>query len=256
MTDDTEPQPPAPVTPRKKIGGVYAIRNTVSGRVYVGSSYNIKDRWASHRHLLRQGKHHAVTLQRSWTKHGPDAFVFEILEVVDDTNQLFTREQYWMDLLGAASPTKGFNGYPIAGGPRGHKASPETRARMSTAKKGKPLRPFSEAHKEAIRRARMGTKASDESKAKQSAIRKGRPLGPFSESHKQALSRSMAGIRKGKNLAPEHARKVRAVLAARNATPEMRRATAIRNATPEHKRAVARGIAKKKRDHRQMELPV
>jgi group I intron endonuclease len=54
---------------------------------------------------------------------------------------------------------------------RGRAMSEETKAKISTAKKG---RPTSAEHREKIRQARLGTKASDETRAKLSAMRKGK----------------------------------------------------------------------------------
>lgn len=54
---------------------------------------------------------------------------------------------------------------------QGRAMSEETKAKISTAKKG---RPTSAEHREKIRQARLGTKASDETRAKLSAMRKGK----------------------------------------------------------------------------------
>ncbi|HVX57596.1 MAG TPA: GIY-YIG nuclease family protein [Candidatus Saccharimonadales bacterium] len=61
------------------IPGIYLITNTISGKVYVGQAINIRRRWESHRHYLTKGEHRNSYLQRSWTKHGPDKFIFSVL---------------------------------------------------------------------------------------------------------------------------------------------------------------------------------
>lgn len=183
------------------VSGIYMIRNTVSGRIYVGSSYRIRQRWGAHRHELRTGKHHSLSLQRSWNKHGERVFTFSILEVVNRAQDLFIREQFWIDLLDASSSTRGFNVHPKAGGPRGHKLSSEIRARQSVMRLGRKLPPFSEAHREALRQSKLGTKASLETRIKMSALRKGKKLnvdrrgqkrGPFSRDHRAAIARAVA----------------------------------------------------------------
>jgi len=168
--------------------GIYMIRNTMSGRQYVGSALNIHQRWHSHRSLLSKGKHHSVTLQRSWIKHSPEAFLFEILEQVEDANQLVPREQFWIDKLNSACPRTGFNISPTAGSPLGVKHSFETRAKMSAIRKGVKFGPQSDAHKAALRKSRLGTKHSLATRCKMSAARKGVPKPPFSEDHKAAMS--------------------------------------------------------------------
>ena len=42
---------------RPKIWGVYGIRNTITDRMYVGSSIDIHTRWSRHKRQLRQGTH-------------------------------------------------------------------------------------------------------------------------------------------------------------------------------------------------------
>lgn len=178
--------------------GIYCIRNIISGRIYVGSAINIVRRWNQHRCLLRNGKHHARILQRSWNKHGEAAFAFEILETVSEVTELVRVEQNWIDRLGAASNVSGFNVSPTAGSPLGTKHSIETRAKMSATRKGKKPPPFTEEHKQHIRSAKTGYKHSIESRGRMSVARRGRKL------------------------SPEHRQKLRAILTVRNRSPENR----------------------------------
>ena len=61
--------------------GVYCIRNTTNGKLYVGSAaVSFKARWNSHRNALRRGEHAAKHLQSSWNKYGEDKFEFLVLE--------------------------------------------------------------------------------------------------------------------------------------------------------------------------------
>jgi group I intron endonuclease len=172
-----------------KVQGIYVIRNTISGRIYVGSARCIDNRWATHRHSLANGKHHSRLLQRSWTKHGPSAFSFEVLEVVQDASELLAREQHWIDALSAFDPSweRGFNGYPIAGSPRGHKISPELRAKLSALRKGRKKTPEhlakitpsrNEGRKRWIAKIRSDPEATREHSAKLSAAFKGKTKTP------------------------------------------------------------------------------
>lgn len=173
--------------------GIYVIRNTISGRVYVGSSYQINSRWRSHRKRLRKGNHHSTTLQRSWNKHGEKAFLFEIVEVVWNEGNLFPREQYWIDRLNSSDPQIGFNMHSKVGGGRGYRFSDEARALMSETRKGRKMPPFTQEHREGLRRAKLGTKVPEETRAKWSAARKGKKRPPFSEAHKLAISAGKKG---------------------------------------------------------------
>ena len=113
--------------------GIYIIRNVVSGRIYVGSARVMYRRWRNHRKELKAGRHHSKTLQSSWIKHGEEAFIFEVIEVVDDPDNLIEREQFWLDKMGSADPARGFNIRPVAGSQLGTKRSEESRKRMSEA---------------------------------------------------------------------------------------------------------------------------
>ena len=64
-------------------GGVYRIFNISNGRQYIGSTHRFKSRWTTHQKDLVEGNHHCKFLQRDFDKCGPDAFIFEIVEVVD-----------------------------------------------------------------------------------------------------------------------------------------------------------------------------
>jgi group I intron endonuclease len=133
--------------------GIYAIRHLESGKVYVGSACNISKRWHRHKKDLRLGIHRNKHLQAAWTKYGEEAFVFEILEL---TNELDTREQFWMDYTKCINPEKGYNYCPIARSSRGVKRGPESeelRKRKSQWLKGKcgcgiasPIRRGTEVH--------------------------------------------------------------------------------------------------------------
>jgi hypothetical protein len=89
-------------------------------------------RWRAHRYHLNLGDHHASYLQRSWTKHGKAAFLFEIIEECLDEDKVL-REQYYIDTLNSC-----YNGRPAADSNLGLKYSDEARARMSIAQQNNP----------------------------------------------------------------------------------------------------------------------
>lgn len=61
------------------IAGIYSIRHLPSGRVYVGQSNNIRNRWMEHRKQLRAGTHHNEPLRRLFESAGDADFEFEIV---------------------------------------------------------------------------------------------------------------------------------------------------------------------------------
>jgi len=90
---------------RKKPAGVFQVKNTVNGKVLLGSSLNLEGPLNSHKFMLSIGRHPNENLQKDWNAYGPDQFVFEILEVVkfnDDPNfnlidELTLLEQIWIE---------------------------------------------------------------------------------------------------------------------------------------------------------------
>lgn len=65
---------------KTNVPGVYAIKNLVSGRAYIGRAVNMSRRWGHHLYNLKNGTHRNPFLQRAWDRYGPDAFQFAIWE--------------------------------------------------------------------------------------------------------------------------------------------------------------------------------
>lgn len=137
----------------KIISGVYAIVHTASGRIYVGSSINLKRRKKEQLASLRHNKNRNKRLQSAWNEFGEQAFEWRLLESILDTSILRQAEQKWMDKYRSYEAQHGFNqspnsesnlGYkmpPEVGAAtsrrlRGHKPSPETCARIAAKARG------------------------------------------------------------------------------------------------------------------------
>ena len=145
--------------------GIYQIRNTANGRLYVGSAVNIKRRWADHKKGLKAGTHHCKKLQNSWNKHGAECFEFSILEVVAVKGELILREQHWIDSTGAAGKG-GYNVSPTAFSLLGFRHSDESKEKCRAAKVGKKMPPHV---LDALRLANTGRKLAPEHIAKVAA---------------------------------------------------------------------------------------
>ncbi|MEW5735544.1 MAG: GIY-YIG nuclease family protein [Thermodesulfobacteriota bacterium] len=63
--------------------GVFAVRNTKSGKLLVGSSTNVPGMLNRQRFQLRSGGHPDAELQKDWNEQGPEAFAFETLDLLD-----------------------------------------------------------------------------------------------------------------------------------------------------------------------------
>ena len=67
--------------------GVFQIRNTVNGKVLIDSSVNLDKIWNRHRTELIFGGHRNTVLQKEWNEFGEQAFVFEILAEVKQSDE-------------------------------------------------------------------------------------------------------------------------------------------------------------------------
>ena len=68
------------------VAGIYGIRNSISGKWYVGSSINIQRRWKKHIQRLRTNKHENIKLQRAWNKYGENAWEWVIFQHLPPRN--------------------------------------------------------------------------------------------------------------------------------------------------------------------------
>jgi hypothetical protein len=63
--------------------GVFVLRNKVNGKVFLGSSLNLKNKDLTLKMSLRNGNHFNFALQEEWNKFGEGAFEYEILETLE-----------------------------------------------------------------------------------------------------------------------------------------------------------------------------
>lgn len=86
----------------EEVAGIYKITNLITGQIYIGSSKNIRKRCQQHRHNISTkriyGNDYSVKkpLYIDMRKYGLDNFEMEIVEITDN---LLEREQYYIDLL-------------------------------------------------------------------------------------------------------------------------------------------------------------
>jgi hypothetical protein len=96
--------------------GIYQIRCVANDKIYIGSSVDLRNRWAFHCRALRFGRHSNRYLQAAWDDYGPDAFDFTIIEYVSK-DELIVVEQYWIDRTRCTDRGVGFNIITKAGSP-------------------------------------------------------------------------------------------------------------------------------------------
>lgn len=197
--------------------GIYQIENLISGRRYIGSTVNFKNRFRQHKCGLRGGKHENTHLQKAWAKYGEDAFSFTVLLYCEKENLIF-HEQRVIDTYNYNSM---YNISPTAGNCSGcvHpketlRGNPGARKGSIPWNKGKVGVYSSEAIKQMSETAK-GRIISEETKRKMSDAMKGRisPLRGRTPSieARNKISKSLIGntYHKGISHSEETRRKMR-----------------------------------------------
>lgn len=149
--------------------GVYRINNLVSGKCYIGSSFEVEQRIVWHYRKLLTGKHINKHLQYAYNLYGKDVFTHEILEAIEFTSNdtkendtiLRVCEQKYIDSVDSSLL---YNQCLVAGSTKGRKHSQETRAKISTtlknSNKGKISflkgKKLSEEHKKKLSHKKIG----------------------------------------------------------------------------------------------------
>lgn len=105
--------------------GIYKITNQVNGKVYIGQSSNIENRWREHI-LTANNKdyygHTRMLIYPAIRKYGIENFSISIIEECS-IEQLDEREIYWISYYDATNPIKGYN--LLSGGQSGRQFNPE-----------------------------------------------------------------------------------------------------------------------------------
>ncbi len=218
-------------------GIIYRITNQLDGKPYVGQTVRtIEERFQEHAKADSY-------IGRAICAHGVENFSCEVIEECDNREQLNEREIFWIAELNSKHP----NGYNLTDGGEGTagvERTPETRAKISAAKKnpsaetrakmsavhkGKPL---SDEHRAKIGASGKGRKNSPETKAKMSAVHKGVPKSP---EHKAKL----AAANTGKKASAETKAKMSAKHKGKRHTQEARaKITAAKTGKPRSKETV------------------
>jgi len=87
--------------------GIFQIRNTVNGKVYIDSSTNLDAIWNRNKTELKFGGHRNEVLQKEWNEFGEAQFTFDIVaelkqkenEVVNYTAELKELKAMYLEEL-------------------------------------------------------------------------------------------------------------------------------------------------------------
>ena len=92
---------------RRRDMGVFQIRNTANGKVFLGSSMDLSSMLNRQQAQLRLGAHLNRELQADWRTFGAEAFAFETLDILsrpedpayDPAPDLAALLEIWLDKL-------------------------------------------------------------------------------------------------------------------------------------------------------------
>lgn len=147
------------------ICGIYSITSS-TGKIYIGSSVDVKRRWRTHLRDLRNAQHANNYLQRTYAKYGEAALTFAVQETCERAD-LLIREQWHIDMT---LPDRRLNLAPQAGGGCGPHTT-ESRRKIGERHAG---RVHTEQSRTNMAAAHSGKKQSPETVAKRAAAQKGR----------------------------------------------------------------------------------
>ncbi len=142
---------------------VYKIKCIPTGKFYVGSAKNFRERINVHLSALRRNKSNCKKLQHAFNKHGEVNFSIEIIEIIQDVNLLRERELFWINKLGVIE--SGLNiardtNMPMLG--RKHSEKTKRLMRKNHRHLATNLgKKFSDEHKAKIGEANRGNKRPD-----------------------------------------------------------------------------------------------
>ena len=113
---------------------IYAIRNTVNGKVYIGQTVrSLEQRWAQHVLLSRVRN---MPVCRAIRKHGADKFTRIVLFYAKDKAELDAAERTYILAFHSNEPERGYNLTLGGEGTVGWKPSEQVRKKWSQQRRG------------------------------------------------------------------------------------------------------------------------
>lgn len=154
----------------KQDSGVYQVTNSIDGKLYVGSAAHLSQRKWEHFNVPERSN---PRLQNAMNKYGKENFVFEVVEYVEDTDSLVSKEQFYIDKAKLEGKEL-YNILLVASSRFGLKNSLETNRKISEANTGRTI---SETAKELIRQRSIERNAAG-ALIDYWKLNKGRKFGP------------------------------------------------------------------------------
>jgi group I intron endonuclease len=146
-----------------KIIGIYKITNVVNGKVYIGQSIDILERWKYYRRLKCKGQ---KKLYSSFVKYGLESHTFEIIKECLEL-ELNYYERHYQEFYNVLHKDLGLNLRYAKTNDKSGSFSEETRKKLSESLKGKNKgKKHTEERKRKISESGKGRKNSNDHKIK------------------------------------------------------------------------------------------
>lgn len=114
---------------------IYKITNLINNKQYIGQTIKTKEqRWREH----ISPSSRCTYIKNAIQKYGKENFIIEQIDSAESLSELNEKEKYWIDKLNSLTP----NGYNLRTGGDNHKASEDTKRKMSISNKSKPPKPI------------------------------------------------------------------------------------------------------------------
>src|SRR5208282_461224 len=146
---------------------VYKIVNKINGKIYIGKTVNVEERWLMH--IYHAQSKCLYPLQKAIKKYGKDNFEISILENFESEDIALDREKFWITEFKTNVSKYGNEfGYNLTDGGdgiSGYVHTEETKSKISASLMG-IKRNFTEEHGQKISKALKGRKISEDIRIK------------------------------------------------------------------------------------------
>jgi len=118
---------------------VYMIFNLINGKIYIGRTENLIERWKEHRKCVRLDSKESgrYLIHKAMLKYGEDNFEFRIVQELNSFKEMKEAEIYWISFYQTNAYKYGKNaGYNLTDGSDGEKWSEERRQKLSKSRMG------------------------------------------------------------------------------------------------------------------------
>lgn len=112
---------------------IYSITNLINGKLYIGQTSNLDNRWFQHKNQLQQNKHTNKHLQNAWNKYKEENFKFNIIKECSDKDDLNKLEKYYIKINNSNNENFGYN---LTSGGEGFRLNDSVKRQMSISKRG------------------------------------------------------------------------------------------------------------------------